>query len=327
MLRFRFAPVAGCLVVALGLVLPAASAQKGAKAPRRRAQTTPAVVRQVYSARGRSASELAKVLALHFKAEPAFAVVADAGSNTLLLSGPPAALEDAAAALRQIDRPTRTVHVEVLLLELTGPAPAKEAGADAKGPALAELSGPARDVDARVRDLQRRGLIASVRRVRLTGLEGQVARVQLGENRPSVTGATFAGGGPPGRGGPGAGGAGGGFPGRGGMVSRSITYRNVGTLVQVTPEVGLDGLVALDLRVEDSRMRGPEGGVALGAGDNGAPVSAPGFASATLESRLRVRPGHVVVAQATSSTAKMGRAEAIILVGASTDEAGLRDGK
>ena len=234
-----------------------------------------------------------------------------------------AALGDAAAALREIDRPARTVHVEVLCLELAG----KDGGEAGGGKPLdrAELSGTAREVRAKLRDLQQKGAIGSIKTVELTGLAGQSTRSQVRESRPFTTGVSFrGGGGPPGRGG--AGGRGG--PGGGaGTTARSVSYRDVGMSVQVKPEVGPDGQVTLDLRVEDSRMRAAEGGVALAADDKGEAVPATEFVASTLETRLRVRPGHIVLAQSATARSKAGQVQRVILVGASTEGAGQKDGK
>src|SRR5262245_38292514 len=107
--------VAGGLLIALGLALPAAPSQEADKPPSRRPTTAEPVARQVYAVRGGAAKALANALTLHFQAEPSFRAVPDAGSNSLLLSGPKAAVDDARAALREIDRPARAIHLEVLL--------------------------------------------------------------------------------------------------------------------------------------------------------------------------------------------------------------------
>jgi hypothetical protein len=314
MSRFRFARAAG-LIVVLGLALPAAPGQDGGKKPPAKAESGPQVLREVYAVRGASAKELANALTLHFRAEPAFRAFPDAASNTLLLSGPRAVLEDATAVLRQIDRPARTVHVEVLCLELTGKAGGGARG-NAEPPDLAGLSGDAREVRARVRDLQQKGLLASVKAVELTGLAGQSSRTQVSESRPYVTAVSF--GGFAGRGGPG---------GAVGPTSRSVTYHNVGISVQVRPEVEADGQVTLELHVEDSRMRAAEGGAAAGADDKGTGVPAPEFVTSDLESRVKVRPGRFVLAQSTTAGSKAEQAQTVVLVSASTEEDGQKDGK
>ena len=104
-------------------------------------------------------------------------------------------------------------------------------------------------------------------------------------------------------------------------MTRSISYREVGTSVQVKADLGADGPVSLELRVEDSHMRPAEETVAAGAEDKGASVPATEVITSTLETRLRVRPGHMVIAQGTKSMSKSGQVQTIILVTVSTDEA------
>ena len=302
----RRASVVGGLLIALGLALPAALGHEADKPPTSKPAAAEPVARQVYAIRGGEAKDLANALTLHFQAEPSFRAVPDAGSNRLLLSGPKAALDDALAVLREIDRPARAIHLEVLLVAL--------ASGDAKALDGVELSGATRDVTAKVRELQQRGVIASVKVLQLTALERQVARSQVSESRPFVTGVV------------GFGGRGGGGPG-GGPTTRSITYKDVGTSVQVKPEVGADGLVSLDLRVEDSHLRAAEGGVAVGTDDKGTAVPATEVVISILETRLKVRPGHMVLAQGTKAGSKSGQAQTVILVTASTDEASPKDGK
>jgi type II secretory pathway component GspD/PulD (secretin) len=160
----------------------------------------------------------------------------------------------------------------------------------------------------KVRDLRRRGVLVGVKHVQLSALEGQQAKVKVGESRPFVTGVTAAGA-------------------RFGGVSRSITYRQVGTVVRVKPEVGAGGLVTLDLQVEDSRMRTPEGGVPLGPDAKGERLVAPEFVTTTLDARLKVRLGHAVLAQGTRTNSKAGEAQVLILVAASGEEAPPRESR
>jgi type II secretory pathway component GspD/PulD (secretin) len=296
----------------LGLALPAVTGQDTGKPSTSKPVTAEPVARQVYVLRGGAANDLANALTLHFQAEPSFRAVADAASNSLLLSGPKAALDDALAVLRQIDRPARTIHLEVFVVAF--------ASADARALDGVELSGDTSDVTAKIRELQQKGVIGNVKTIQLTALEGQTARSQVRESRPFVTGvAGFGGGGFGGRGG-------GGGPG-GGVTTRSITYRDVGTSVQMKPDVGADGLVSLDLRVEDSHMRAAEGGAAIGTDDKGTALPATEVVSSTLETRLKVRPGQMVLAQGTMAGSKSGQAQTVILVTASINEAGSKAGK
>jgi Flp pilus assembly secretin CpaC len=319
--------VASVLIIALGLAFSSVPGQEAVQQPTRKATAPVAVARQMYSVRARAVKDLANTLTLHFQSEPGFHVVPDAGSNMLLLSGPKAALEEPRAVLHEIDRPAQSVHVEVFILELAAKA-GGEAGGNGKVLEGTELRGSARDLRAKIHDLQEKGVVTTVKTVGLTALSGQSARTQVSENRPYVTGVSTAGSGA--RGGAGAnpggfgggrggggfgGGANAGGPGSGpgaGITTRSISYRNVGTNVQVKPEVGTDGHVTLDLHVEDSGMRAGSG---VGSEDKGTASSTAEFPLFSLETHLKVRSGQVVLAE----SARAGQTWVLVLVSASPE--------
>jgi Flp pilus assembly secretin CpaC len=214
--------------------------------------------------------------------------------------------------LAKDDRPARPVHLEVLLVELASDAPKAFDGV--------EFSGSARDVTAKVRELQQKGVVTRVKAVQLTTLAGQSASSTTKESRPFVTGIVG-----PGAGGVGGRGAGGG-PG-GGPTSRTITYKEVGTSVEVTPEIGVDGLVLLRLSVTDAHMRAAGGGVAVGTDEKGAAVPATEVVTSTVETTLRLRPGHMVLAGGTKGESQSGQAQRLVLVRASTEEARVKESK
>jgi hypothetical protein len=83
---FRSGPAVSCLALVLGLGLTARG-QEGPPAPPKD-KGAAKVMRLVYAVRSGSAKELATALAPAFKAEAAFQVVPEEGSNSLLLSGP-----------------------------------------------------------------------------------------------------------------------------------------------------------------------------------------------------------------------------------------------
>jgi hypothetical protein len=329
---FRLHPMAIGLAVALGLALPAAPGGQGNKVPTPTAEAAAQVARHVYAVRGGQTKELVSVLNLHFRAAPAFAAVADPRGGSLLLSGPKSVLDEALAVLHNIDHPARTIHLEVLLVELAGKAGGESSG-DGKDLNRAEWEGSVGDVAARVRDLQKRGSITRLERIQVTALEGQSIRTRASESRPYTTSVAFGGG----FRGAGGFGGGGGFPGAAGApgagraaqeggrgapvgspMSRSISYRELGTSVQVKPEITADGTVALELHVEDSRMRAAEG-VALATDEKGANLPATEFVTSSLESKLKVRPGYVVLAQAKAIAWKSGQTQALVLVSAVTE--------
>jgi hypothetical protein len=101
--------------------------------------------------------------------------------------------------------------------------------------------GTGAEVAAVLEAAKKNGVIG--RRLVLDGIEGQAATKQTGEER-SVVIATASGGGDA---------RGGGRP-----MTQSINRRTFGTLAEATPRVRPDGRIALDLKIEDSRMVPPE---------------------------------------------------------------------
>jgi type II secretory pathway component GspD/PulD (secretin) len=205
-------------------LLPAGHAQDRKTAPKDPPAPPPAQTeRVVYPVRGGDPAMLAEVVAKHFRGE----VVVSALPSALVLTGDPAAVAEATKLLDRIDRPARTVEIEVSLVEVTGKA-------DAPAPAV----GP--DVLTRLDELAKAG--AAVQRIKLTAVEGQPVSVQVGRNYPVVSGAVR---------GPG--------PGGGGPQLRSVTYQQVGTTVRATARVEADNAVAIDLNVQDNSVKPAEG--------------------------------------------------------------------
>jgi hypothetical protein len=253
------------------------------------------VERLVYAVRGGSAKDLANALSAAFGNDASFQVFPSVASNSLVLSGPEASLDEAMKILRELDRPARTVHVEVMLLE-----PKADGGEGDKDLSHTGLTGPVAEVTAKVRDLLRRGVLTGMKRVELSALERQPTQVKVLENKPFVVGVTRGG---------------------AGLASRSITYRDAGTSVSVLPEVGADGTATLDLKVEESRAATPEGSPSVGADEKGDAVKAANFVTATFEGPVRVRLGHAVMAQGMRSTAKGEEGQMLILVAVTEDGA------
>jgi hypothetical protein len=253
------------------------------------------VERLVYAVRGGSAKDLANALSAAFGNDASFQVFPNAASNSLVLSGPASALDEAVKILREIDRPARTLHVEVIFLE-----PKADAGEGEKDLSHTALTGPVAEVTAKVRDLLRRGVLTGMKRVELTALERQQTQVKVLENKPFVAGVM--------RGGT-------------GLATRSITYREAGTSVSVLPEIGADGTATLELKVEESRAATPEGSPSLGPDEKGDSVKAADFVTATFEGPVRVRLGHTVLAQGMRSTAKGEEGQMLILVAVTEDAA------
>jgi type II secretory pathway component GspD/PulD (secretin) len=117
----------------------------------------------------------------------------------------------------------------------------------------------------------------------------------LGENKAYVTGSTVTG---------------------TGIVSRQMAYRQVGSIVRVTPQVAADKTVTLALKVEDSRMYHPLDAPAVGTDENKNPIPATAFSQTNLETKVSVASGKALLAKDAKSTQKEGQGQLLIVVGA-----------
>jgi hypothetical protein len=131
-------------------------------------------------------------------------------------------------------------------------------------------------------------------RIKLTAVEGQPVSTTTGGNKPIATSSTVAGGGRFGK-------DGGGAP----FAQRSISYHAVGTTVKMTARIGSDDAIALDLNVQDSRVRPPDAGDEAGA---------PSMDNSTLTTKLSVAAGKSVVAQTVRTEGKSGATVAVVIV-------------
>lgn len=231
------------------------------------------VQRAVFAVVNGDAPLLAEVVGAHFKGE---ATVIAAPGDALLVSGP--ATPEVLKLLAQLDKKPRTVEVEVTLAEV----PAKDW----------------KDGDGKLDDLLKdaAGKAAPAQRVKLTAVEGRPVSAQSGGSRPFVSGVAAGGPGGPG----GFGGKGGGFP-----PQRSVGYRDVGTTVKMTARIGSDDAVAVELSVQDSRVR---------AADAGDEVAAAAVETGSLTTTVSVPAGKAVVAHAVRTEGKAGATVAVVVV-------------
>jgi hypothetical protein len=278
----RFVGFAALLAACLGLFTQGA-----------RAQDTPApkAKRALYVVRYADASELAGVLAKHFKGDAD--VQAVPSRNALLLRAAPAVLDEVTKLIDELDRRPRLVSVELLFVEAT-------AKADDKGLDEKQFSGTEKAVLEKIESLKKEGVIGGLRRFRFTAVEGVPASVAVGESRPYTQGVS------------------GGFGGKGakggaGPVSRSVSFRETGTVARATVRVQDGKGVTLDLDLSDSRPYLPRDAVVIGQDENGAPVHMMAFAQAMLKSKLSIPAGQVVAAKDVQTTSKSGQARTLIL--------------
>ena len=243
--------------------------------------TPPKPLRATYAVRNADPAVLAEVVGAHFRGDATLIAAPPGSGNAVLVSGPPATVPEVVRLLEQLDRRPRTVEVEVTIAEVLAPK-------DGKDLTPADLAA----AEALVKD-------GKGQRIKLTSVEGQPVTTQTGGNRPYAGGSTVV------RGGFGK--EGGGVP----FAQKSISYHAVGTTVKVTPRIGSEDTVSLDLSVQESKVRPAEeeGGV-------------PSFDNNTLTTRLSVPAGKSVVAQSVRAEGKAGPTVSVVVVTARVVEAG-----
>jgi type II secretory pathway component GspD/PulD (secretin) len=208
-----FVPI---LIVALAVAATATARERPAAEQKRGA----------YVVKYAGTKDLAAILAKHFKGAAEIQAGPEGTSNTLLVNAPPAVFDEVMKVIELLDRKPQSVAVEVFVIEL----PAKKADDKGAGNDEKDLSGPIDDMAKTLDALQKKGQVASVKRIQLTTQEGHAASLLINEAKPFSTG------------------------------GGSYSYRNTGTQVRVTPQVAADKTVTLDLSVQDSRMVASEDG-------------------------------------------------------------------
>jgi type II secretory pathway component GspD/PulD (secretin) len=108
-----------------------------------------------------------------------------------------------------------------------------------------------------------------------------------------------------------------------GVTARTITYRQVGTNVVVTPRVAPENVVALELKLDDQRAHVAEDAPVLGFDDNKNPIRATQFVTTMAESKVTVAAGLAVLVQGVKVTAKDPKVQTLVIVSARV----LGDGK
>jgi type II secretory pathway component GspD/PulD (secretin) len=250
--------------------------------------------RAVYEVQHATAKDLADLLAKLYKSEAGVQTLAAPAGNAVVITAPAGTLDEVLGLLKRLDRRPRSVAVEVVLVEV----PPRQGEKGKPAPPAKELderdlTGNAEDTLAKLQNLQAKGLIGKLKRFRLTAAENRPGSVKERGSKPYVTSVIQAG---------------------NGLTTRSVTYRDVGTTVDVTPQIGDDQKIVLELHFTDSRMHVPEDGVVLGNDENGKPIRATHFINAKFDGKVTVRSGEAAVAQGVTTQSKSGQHQTLLLV-------------
>ena len=249
----------------------------------------PKTTRAVHVLRGGDPAILAETLSKHFKGDAEVSVLPAGTGNALLISGSAKTVAEATAILERADAPLQNVTLDVFLVELTLKKD------DTKSITAPEFVGTVAEVTAKLDEFAKAGQVSGLQRLTLNAVEGQPTTATAGGSKPIVTA-----------------GAAGGFGGRGpggagGVVQRSVTYHPTGTTVQATTSrLGADAGVAVELKVDDSRVKPPVEGEDVGAAID----------TAILTTKVNVPNGRAVTVKSHRVDGKAGTTFVFVIVAA-----------
>ena len=207
---------------------------------------------------------------------PSITRVVQTERGEVTVTGPADTVLAAEKLLKRADRAAKKIIIEVMLAEI------KFAKADAN---TQDLAGPG--VLARLDTLAAAGNTVTRRTITLNATEGTTVTTSDGGSKPYTTSDTLQ---PPGGG-------------RAVLRQRSVSYRDLGTTIALTATPVGDKSVAIDLKLEDSRI-----------GEADAEAVAPSFDTTRLETRVVVAPGVAAVARSATQESKVGRTASLVIV-------------
>lgn len=231
-----------------------------------------ATVKQLFSAEGKlptaSAPNATKSVPVAIASSPI--------SNSLVVSGPPAAVNEIAELLRELDQ-----HMGQVVLEVEfGEVPFTTATSSPTVPPTEEI----------IRWAERPADMVVLGRAQLTTLHNNPAFVQMGNRVPMVIGTTKT----------------------ASTESQNTQLRNVGLLVGFTPRITLDGQIVMEIDVERSFV-GPESdGVPISVSDENV-VRAPLISVSSLQTTVTVTDGQTIVLGSVAEQAKATKSLVVVM--------------
>jgi len=248
-------------------------------------------------------SEQLPVAKLNTDGNPEPIVLADAATNSLVVSAPPEAMERIKSLIKSLDVVPPAVRIEVIMIELparanSSSAKNSEAGSLSADQLRKELgldqpgaSADPKEVQTRVAALEQAGRLRAVRRPQVLTLNNHSAQLQLGRNEPMVTSTSQS---------------------KFGQQN-SITYREVGLILTVTPRVSSDNVVTAEISLTESRLGPSEEGVTVAEYEKET-LRTPQVMHTETQSVVRLRDGRTVVLSGLSNKGQKGEPEQLILV-------------
>jgi len=189
-------------------------------------------------------------------------ILPDSASNCLLISGPPAAVEEVCRLASEMDRHTATVRLEVRLSDLPEDKPKKTTDAD-----VAKDNSTDDESSKKPPEKPEKGSLLT--RAELTTLDGQEATIHVNRMEPHVTSVMMNNVG----------------------STNAVTMMNVGTILKLKTRVMPEGIVLLELNIQDARSGPTEEGAIIATLKDGKSIRSPSTDILSYQSTLRLQDG------------------------------------
>lgn len=203
-------------------------------------------------------------------------IIPELTNNVLIVRAPRSAIDEFAELIERLNQPPRRITLSLTVLEV-------EADFDVQSVKPAEL----------LRTLDTDDSIRQVRKVRLTSLENNLAQVQLGEQRPVVSGQSF---------------------GRSGIRTNMYQQEQFGTIVTMTARIGDDDRIVAELTFEMSRLE-----VSMETTESADAAVPPAKQTVTLQTTISLPVGEPVLITDFDSQDNPGETRLIGIVSATLE--------
>ena len=194
-------------------------------------------------------------------------IVPDVITNSLIVSAPSDEIEQLGELIEALDRQPAMVSIEVLIAEV-----GLDEGDDEAARALLKKATD-EGIDAVVADLKSHGQIRVLARPLITALDNQSAFINIGRRRPRITGTTIS------------------ARGR----TYNVTLENVGLTLGVTARISDDGLVTMEIDLEQSNLGPADEGAPISSSRDGKETRSPEIGTTTLQTTVSAKSGQTVV--------------------------------
>ena len=220
-------------------------------------------------------------------------IVADAASNTLLVSASARYFEQIRELIDELDQPQPQVLIQVLLAEVTlddglelgfewnldgalFDAPSSVGTDFGLGSNLSGLSATLTggEVSLLLQTIKTSGRLKVLSRPQILAADNQQAEINVGQSVPQITASVTT---------------------ELGNVNNTVEYREVGVILSVTPRISLDGFIQMDVEPEISSLSNST--IDFGTG-----VTAPVFNERKATTTVTVQDGHTIIIGGLIST-------------------------